>query len=208
MALNLPFVTSDWHIGHDKSLIYDKRPFDNLEHMHRVLINNYNASVGPDSFCWFLGDIGWKDKLKEVFDKLNGNRGLVLGNHDTAGKEFYKSLGFSCIINANMITLGKDLITMSHCPLRGVFREGPINQDGEQMKNFRPFESWHGEARHDKYSLPDFGQYHLHGHTHKRKGNDVRTHNQWDIGVVGNDYRPVSFSSIEAWIATNKRGTK
>jgi calcineurin-like phosphoesterase family protein len=93
---------------------------------------------------------------------------------------------------------------MTHCPLRGIFREAPINQDGEVMKNFTAGDNWHGESRHNQYSFPDFGQFHLHGHTHKRKGNDVVADRQWDIGVVGNSYRPVSHSQIESWIANYK----
>lgn len=206
METKKTFVTSDWHVGHARSIIFDHRPFRDLKHMHEVLVNNYNSTVPKDGFCWFLGDMGFYDNFEEVYRKLHGARGVCLGNHDK-NKQKYYDMGFSVVVNGVMTTLGKSIITMSHCPLRGVYREGPTNQDGEVMKNFKPFESWHGESRHDKYSFPDFGQYHLHGHTHKRKDNDVRTHNQWDIGCVGNNYRPVSFSAIEAWIATNKRGT-
>jgi calcineurin-like phosphoesterase family protein len=195
------FVTSDWHLGHDKSIMYDKRPFTDIQHMHRVLINNYNATVGPHDICYFLGDIGWHDAGFDLIQKLNGKKILILGNHDKGKQKMYK-MGFDLVLNGAMVTLGKSIITMSHCPLRGVFREAPINQDGEVMKNFTPGDNWHGESRHDAFSFPNFGQFHLHGHTHKRKENDVQSGKQWDIGVVGNGYRPVSFSQIEAWIAT------
>lgn len=192
-------VTSDWHLGHLKSLEYDRRPFRNLNHMHDVLVNNYNATIPKDGTCFFAGDVGWKEAVLEIIPKLNGTKILILGNHDK-GRDLMLQAGFSVVINSASFVIGKNIITISHCPLRGVFREGPINQEGEQMKNFKPFESWHGESRHDAYSLPDFGQFHLHGHTHKRKGNDVISGKQWDIGVVGNDYRPVSFSQIESWV--------
>lgn len=193
------FVTSDWHLGHENSIKFDHRPFKDLHDMHRVLINNYNASVRLNDICYFLGDISFRDAGKDIIPKLNGKKICILGNHDQKSKML--DMGFDLVLNAVMITLGKNIITMSHCPLRGVFRESAINQDGEPMKNFKPFESWHGESRHDEYSLPDFGQYHLHGHTHKRPGNDVKSGRQWDIGVVGNNYRPVSSSQIESWIA-------
>ena len=201
------YVTSDWHTGHSKSIIYDHRPFRDIKHMHEVLINNYNSTVPQDGLCYFLGDLGWKDSLIDVYPKLHGRKIVILGNHDGTKQKFY-DLGFEAVLNGVMINIGKAIVTMSHCPLRGVFREGPLNQDGEVMKGFKPFENWHGESRHDKYSFPDFGQYHLHGHTHKRPGNDVKTYNQWDIGVPGNNYRPVSFSAVEAWIAIGKKENK
>ena len=182
-------------------------PLTDLEHMHRVLVNNYNACVGPNNTGFFLGDVSFRDSGLGIISKLNGYKVCILGNHDkSAGKML--EMGFDLVLNAAMFTIGKSIITMSHCPLRGVFREGPINQDGEQMKNFRPFELWHGESRHDAYSLPDFGQFHLHGHTHKRKGNDVILGKQWDIGVVGNGYRPISYSQIESWIAKSYQEKK
>ena len=198
------FVTSDWHVGHAKCLDFDHRPFTDLAHMHRVLVNNYNACVGENDVCYFLGDIGFRNAAFEVIPKLNGKKICVLGNHDESKNKMYE-VGFDLVLNAAMVTIGKEIITMSHCPLRGVFRENNINQDGEMMKGFRDGEHWHGESRHTKYSLPDFGQFHLHGHTHRRKDKDVTKGRQWDIGVVGNNYRPVSFSQVESWMVLSKR---
>lgn len=175
--------------------------------MHRVLVNNYNSTVGPDDICYFLGDIGFREAGYEIVPKMNGKKICVLGNHDKSKEKMYK-MGFDLVLNGAMITIGKSIITMTHCPLRGVFRESNVNQDGEQMKNFRPFELWHGESRHDEFSFPDFGQFHLHGHCHKRKGNDVIADRQWDIGVVGNGFKPVSFSAIESWIAKYNQNLK
>lgn len=197
------FVTSDWHVGHAKAIGYDHRPFADLEDMHRVLINNYNATVGNNDVCYFLGDIGFRDEGFDIIPRLKGTKVCVLGNHDKS-KGRMLEMGFDLVLNGVMTTIGENIITMTHCPLRGVFREGSINQDGEVMRNFNPLENWHGEAKHQVYSMPDFGQFHLHGHTHKRKENDVISGRQWDIGVVGNGYRPVSFSQVESWIANFK----
>lgn len=192
--------TSDWHLYHDKSIIYDERPFSNVAHMHEVLVKNYNDTVGPEDICYFLGDIGFKNEFGKVIQRLNGKKILIKGNHDGSNQSFYDA-GFELILNSAMITHGRSLITMSHCPLRGVPREAPINRDGTPMTRFHPGDNWHGESRHQAYSLPDFGQFHLHGHTHKRKGEAVVTDRQWDVGVVGNNYRPVTWGQVEGWIA-------
>lgn len=195
------FFTADWHLGHEKSLEHDKRPFKNLGHMHHVLVNNYNSIITKDDICYFLGDIGWKPAITEVISKLNGKKILVLGNHDPSKTSLYNA-GFDLLLNGAMLTLGKSIITMSHCPLRGILRE-----DTTGMKGTIPTDNWHGESRHSQFSFPDFGQFHLHGHIHSRKDNprSVKIQDrQYDVGVVGNNYRPVSMSTIESWIATYK----
>ena len=197
------FFTSDWHIGHEKALEYDQRPFKDLDHMHRVLVNNYNACVSNDDICYFLGDIGFSntETTKGVISQLNGTRVCILGNHDK-GKNAMYSMGFDLVLSSASFHVGDDLVTMSHCPLRGVFRELT-----EGMKNAAVQENWHGERRHSKFSIPDNGQFHLHGHIHSGPANEKLKIDgrQMDVGVPANKYRPVSMSEIESWIAKYKK---
>ena len=193
------FFTSDWHVGHANVLIFDQRPFKDLSHMHRVLINNYNASVGPQDVCYFLGDMGLAkgDTLAAVIGELQGTKVLVLGNHDK-GASAMRRAGFDVVVNMAALTIAGQLVTMTHCPLRGVWRE-----DTSAMRGAAGGENWHGESRHHQFSLPDFGQYHLHGHTHK--GPEARIlDRQWDVGVRANAYKPVSLPQIESWIAQSR----
>ena len=142
------FLTSDWHIGHENCLKFDSRPFNNLDHMHRVLINNYNASVKDGDVCYFLGDIGVSstEKTKEVISQLNGTKVLVLGNHDGGVNAMY-SCGFDVVIYSASIVVAKEIVTMSHCPLPGLFRE-----DTTGMKGAVPGENWHGEETKSIYN--------------------------------------------------------
>jgi calcineurin-like phosphoesterase family protein len=199
------YVTSDWHVGHAKSIEYDNRPFNDLKHMHRVLVNNYNASVNKNDICYFLGDIGMYDatEMKKIIKSLNGTKILIKGNHDKKGMQYWTSAGFDAVLNIAAITVNKDLVTMSHCPLRGIKRE-----DVKGMKGAVNGENWHGERKHYAYSLPDWGQFHLHGHIHSGPHKSYPytiDGRQYDIGVVANNYRPVSYSQIESWIAKYKR---
>jgi len=190
------FFTSDTHYFHDNCIEFDQRPFSDIEHMHRVLINNYNNTVRPEDTCFFLGDVGFcsTEKLKPVIDQLNGNKVLILGNHDK-GPNAMKSLGFHTVLYSASLFIAGKVVTISHCPLRGVFREDVTNMKGSQ-----PGECWHGESRHQKFSLPDFGQVHLHGHLHKKPKERILDR-QFDVGVVANGYRPVAQSVIESWVA-------
>ena len=202
------FFTSDWHIGHANCLKFDNRPFADIEEMHSVLIKRFNSTVPENSVTYFLGDIGLcsKERTKEVIEKLNGTKVLVRGNHD--GKMFAMyDIGFDVVVEKAQITLGQEIITMSHCPLLGIPRE-----DLTGMRGAKEGDNWHGESRHGQsYAFEDFGQFHLHGHIHSGPETSNKSKimgRQYDVGVVANDYRPVSLSQIEKFIFETKKREK
>jgi len=199
------YFTADWHLFHKSSIKFDSRPFVDIIHMHRVLINNYNSVVSKNGLCYFLGDMGdvkHYNEFKEILTQLNGTKVLILGNHDKKHNFMY-GLGFDVVLNAAMIEIGGEIVTISHCPLRGVFREDTSNMRGGLGPEK---ENWHKEHRHINYSVPNFNQYHLHGHTHLRGGKGpIKENKQWDVGLPGNNYFPVSISKIESWISSHKR---
>jgi calcineurin-like phosphoesterase family protein len=196
------FFTSDWHIGHANSILFDKRPFKDLDHMHRVLINNYNSSVKENDIGYFLGDIGFnREMTRDVVSKLNGTKIMIVGNHDFGYNALY-DLGFDLVMHQATIFLGKNRITMSHCPLMGVYRENTL-----EMKGAIEGSNWHGEHKNQRFSVKDDGQFHLHGHIHSPNGGkSVKIlERQFDVGVPANNYRPVSLSQIESWISIYKK---
>lgn len=195
------FFSSDWHIGHEKCLEYDSRPFRDLNHMHEALIARYNATVPESGICYFLGDMGNKtEDIRNVITRLNGTKVLIVGNHDKGISTMY-NCGFDVVIYSASIYIGDHRITMSHCPLMGVFRE--------DTSKFRvpTTDNWHGESRplHQRSSVRDEGQFHLHGHIHSRKDKSQSVKildRQYDVGVTANNYTPVSISQIESWVMT------
>lgn len=205
--------TSDWHIGHANSIKFDDRPFKDLDHMHRVLVNNYNAQVPPDGLCYFLGDIGLSNNetVGKILAELNGTKVLVLGNHDKKFNAMYE-LGFDVVLHGATIYIAGERVTMTHCPLRGVFRENTEHMrsaysDQDRAEGIKD-ENWHGEHKQIAFSCTDEGQFHLHGHIHSGPANDkLRIDGrQMDVGVCANKYRPVSISEVESWIARTKMG--
>lgn len=196
------FFTSDWHIGHKAVLkeTFDNRPFKDIEHMHRVLINNFNSTVPEDGITYFLGDIGLckSDTVRNVITQLNGTKIVVLGNHDK-GANAMMNLGFDVAVHGIRMVIAGHMVSMSHCPLRGVWRENTTNMKGTDGN-----ENWHGERKHWRFTFADEGQFHLHGHIHSSPHKDKSEKilgKQFDVGVVANKYRPVSISEIESWIA-------
>jgi calcineurin-like phosphoesterase family protein len=193
------FVTSDWHVGHANVLKFDNRPFTDLVHMHRVLVNNFNSCVPEGSVSYFLGDMGFgnAELLRGIVQSLNGTKVLILGNHDK-GQNAMLNMGFDVVLNSAMLYIAGQRVTMSHCPLRGVYRENVIG-----MKGGKEGENWHGETKQQRFSITDEGQFHLHGHIHSPNGGKSERilGKQMDVGVAANRYRPVSISEIESWIA-------
>lgn len=192
------YFTSDWHVGHKNCLKFDKRPFDTVEDMHETLVKNFNKYVPRHGITYFLGDMGLtsNELLRSVVERLNGTKILVRGNHDGKMDSMYNA-GFDVVIEKAQITIGQNIVTMSHCPLRGVFRE-----DVTGMRNAQKTDMWHGEHKHKyKYSFEDFGQFHLHGHIHSRKDrNKIVDGRQMDVGVPAWNYKPVPISEVVSWI--------
>jgi calcineurin-like phosphoesterase family protein len=71
------------------------------------------------------------------------------------------------------------------------------------MKGATADSLWHGDHKNQAYSVANEGQFHLHGHIHSpNSGKSVKIlDKQYDVGCVANNYRPVSISEIESFIA-------
>lgn len=194
------YFTSDWHLDHANCIKYDQRPFDSCEEMAEVLIKNFNYYVPEHGVTYFLGDMGSTShgRLKAVMDRLNGTKILIRGNHDGNVYSMYAA-GFDVVLQKAEITVAKHRVSLTHCPFKGVFRE-----DTSKMRGHKPGANWHKEEHFsDLYSVEDEGQFLLHGHIHARKNkphSSVKLDRQWDVGVVGNNYCPVSISEVESWI--------
>lgn len=196
------FFSSDWHVGHANVIEFDKRPFKDVDHMHRVLINNYNNTVPENGLCYFLGDMGLckSDTLKKIIDELNGTKILILGNHDRNTYSMYAN-GFDVVLNAGIFYIGDKRISISHCPLPGIKRE-----DITGMKGAKEGEHWHGESKNQMFmSFDNSVDFHIHGHIHSGPhcSKERETNKQFDVGVAANGYKPVNISKIESWIDKN-----
>jgi calcineurin-like phosphoesterase family protein len=78
------WFTSDTHWNHANSIIYDDRPFRDINHMNEELIYRWNSVVKKDDTIYHLGDFcfgTWK-MAGDLLDVLNGHKHLIWGNHD------------------------------------------------------------------------------------------------------------------------------
>ena len=87
------FFTADTHFDHSRIILptYADRPYSSIEDMNEAFIENWNAVVKRGDFVFHLGDFGlWRNGkenaggkvLKAIFNRLNGQKSLVIGNHD------------------------------------------------------------------------------------------------------------------------------
>lgn len=113
------FYISDLHFGHANIIKFDNRPFDNLEQMHRILINNWNNKVSNEDTVYILGDFCWQKEQEwiELLKQLNGKKVLILGNHDIKNPTSKLKKMFLDIKSYKEITDNGKRVIMSHYPM-------------------------------------------------------------------------------------------
>ena len=77
------WFTSDLHIGHKNIAALAGRTLEGQE-LDEHLIETWNDTVAKSDEIWVLGDIFWRASDTGNFDRLNGRKHLVVGNHDSA----------------------------------------------------------------------------------------------------------------------------
>lgn len=79
------FFTADTRFGHREIIRMCERPYADAAEMDEALIGSWNAPVQPSDTVWHPGDFTMgrkRERLAQVFGRLNGTKRLVKGNHD------------------------------------------------------------------------------------------------------------------------------
>lgn len=133
--------------------------------MHLGLVEAHNNVVHTTDTVYILGDFCMSTRPEQaikMWNKLNGKKYLIPGNHDYPWIRRYKAQGMSeiSILDSIEIIRYKDYrITLCHYPI-----ENWVRAYSEQS-------------------------YHFHGHSH---GNANARSRRWDVGVDNNEYKPIS----------------
>ncbi len=91
------FVTSDSHFGHTNIIKYCNRPFKSVEEMDAELQRRWNEIVTPDDVVYHLGDVCLRKSMTSHWAReLNGQKYLILGNHDRSFN-FMEQSGWRCL---------------------------------------------------------------------------------------------------------------
>jgi len=121
------YFWSDLHFFHGNIIKYCKRPFwyddagsdpkPDIEAMNDKLIQSWNEHVRPNDTMYYLGDFSFShdyEKVRAVFDQLNGDKILIKGNHDY--KEIL-NLGWTSIHDYLEIKHSKKQFMLFHYPI-------------------------------------------------------------------------------------------
>ena len=119
------------HVSNEKSVddwinIINKAFEDNdletiktfLKYHDDMIVYKWNKKVKKSDTVWFLGDLGMgnKEYLKELVGKLNGDKRMIMGNHDNLPKSFYEDAGFTVEAIRKRQLIVKGFFVLSHYP--------------------------------------------------------------------------------------------
>jgi calcineurin-like phosphoesterase family protein len=126
------FLTSDTHFGHARIIELCGRPFSSVEEMDEALIENWNKTVGPRDEVYHLGDFAFRTtNMVRYFDRLNGKKHLIIGNHDN---DETAECGWLDVQHYVSFKLNKQRIVLFHYPIaewEGYYR-GSLHAHGHQ----------------------------------------------------------------------------
>lgn len=160
------YYIADMHLGHENIIRLSNRPFDSVEEMDKVLIDNYNSVVTDEDDVYFLGDVSFKGKDPVAYLKqMKGKKHLIVGNHDGA--------------------------ILKNPAARKMFEEisdyKDISDNGRRVILFHyPIAEWNGYFRNS---------YHIYGHIHNNDKNEVwaymsKLKNCFNAGVDLTEFMP------------------
>lgn len=149
------YVVSDTHFYHDNivkycdrhpqiaALIGPRKPVHTVDH-NAYMVERWNAVVGPDDKVLHLGDLyAWFKDGRTKFEynilpRLNGDKYLILGNHDKDKPAVYEEMGFT-VLEPFETTINGRRVSFSHYPWEfNEFHEGIIHVHGHIHNNGYP----------------------------------------------------------------------
>jgi len=179
------WFSSDMHLGHAGVIKFCNRPFETVEEMDEAIVDKWNKTVRGTERVYVLGDVSFHNPKVGVplLRRLNGEKILVLGNHDKYSMTQYRQAGFVHICNETVIPMLGRRVRMSHFPYLPRPEE---NEPDHEMRypHLRP--------------RRDGNEFLLCGHVHDRWKTRERMVN---VGTDVWNFRPVSHSVIESLFA-------
>ena len=147
------WLISDTHFQHENILKFRDADgnlirgnlFDSVEQMDDYMCTQWNRYVKPGDIIYHLGDVmmGSKETFVPMFKKLNGQKRLIVGNHDDIKFMAQKELFSKIMMWRQFPEFG---LLLSHVPLdpSGVYnyrtKENMLNVHGHIHQNPSPTE--------------------------------------------------------------------
>ena len=145
------WITSDLHLNHIRVPLFSRTSLEqnglsyiqDVKDWNEMIINRINSVVRPFDTLWILGDVGFGpfEQLKELINRINGYKILVMGNHDKFSMASAYRMGFEQVFDGpTFLPNTRGMILLSHAPayeayvspyiacnLHGHIHEGSLN---------------------------------------------------------------------------------
>lgn len=188
------WFTSDWHFFHDRILDFHpkrKELFGNtVEEATEKMILLWNNTIDKKDTVYILGDLafGTVEQKRKLFQRLHGNKVLILGNHDKVPDEL--KCYFNHITQIKNIKFKKSTYIF-------------LPRDLETIMCHFPLFSWEHDYK---------GAIMLHGHSHGKVDKDDEQCEKFriDVGLDStiSEYRPVSLEKIAKLVEKHDKKQK
>jgi len=133
------YFIGDLHLGHRNIMSFGQRDFKTIEDHDEGMIELWNSKIkSKRDLVWVLGDVAMSMESLKLLDKANGQKRLIMGNHDRFDIPVY--LKYFEDIRAFEKRYG---FVMSHIPIHPnelVYRSWNFNVHGhihDPSKNLR-----------------------------------------------------------------------
>lgn len=178
------YFTADTHFGRENFFKekYTERHniWADVNEMNEALIKNWNDTVGRDDTVFILGDFSnIEDSLENlrIWNRLNGKKKLIIGNHDTNKRLNIKHfpLGSVTFPSCTTINTPEWELFLSHYPCVDWNNKNKWDEDGNKV---------------------GYNSIHLYGHVHTYQVPELEGQRAYNVGVDCNDFRPISLEEI------------
>lgn len=166
------FYIGDTHFGHKSALVFDERPFADVQEMDRTMIQLWNRRVQKADHVYIVGDFAYRSELPEEWylERLNGRKHLIIGNHDKRLLKNEKAMGYF-----------EEVDKMLH-----------VSDSGHQICVCHfPLAEWNGFYK---------GSHHIYAHIHNKMDETyafMKTRQRaYNAGCMLHNYMPVTLGEL------------
>ncbi|WP_419807862.1 metallophosphoesterase [Sphingomonas sp.] len=133
------FFTADTHFGDHRTINIQRRPFASAAEMDDVLVERWNAAVGPDDVVWHLGDVARRPgDVPALLARLCGTKHLLRGNNDPDAT--LEAPGWASVGDYAEIEADDRRLVLCHYPFRSWNgqHKGALNLHGHSHGRLKP----------------------------------------------------------------------
>lgn len=165
-ALN-SWVVSDPHFDHLNIIEYSQRPFCDVEHMNRTILDNWHQCIHKDDLVFFLGDMCFGRNSRSAkwwLEQLSGRIVYVKGSHDHGIRSTSVGSNVLCVVDMCIAVVDGTSLLLSHEPY------------------VRFSNRWKGWI--------------VHGHIHNRLPHLIPQYKQINVSLDVTDFKPVTMHHV------------